>query len=143
RTLRQVPSRMLQGRALKSGDVLLEKSGGGEKSPVGFAVTFDSKSRSVCSNFIAALRPTSEADPRFAGLLMAAHYRSSKNVPFIKQTTGIQNLDGESYLAQHVAIPSKTEQSRLARELDESLNSVQGIRATLDRQQDLLFERRQ
>lgn len=142
-TMRQVPATALRSRLLQPGDVLLEKSGGGEKSPVGFAVTFYSEGRSVCSNFVAMLRPVRAADARFIGLLMAAHYRSRRNLPYIKQTTGIQNLDGEEYLAQNVMVPDRSEQSAIAEALDDSLAYTLSARSVLNRQLALLAERRQ
>jgi type I restriction enzyme, S subunit len=142
-TMRQVPASALRSRLLQPGDVLLEKSGGGEKSPVGFAVSFYSERRSVCSNFVAMLRPTREADARFVGLLMAAHYKGRQNIPYIKQTTGIQNLDGEEYLAQNVVTPNRSEQSAIAKALDDSLTYTLSARSVLKRQLALLAERRQ
>lgn len=142
-TLRQVPASMLRGRILNPGDVLLEKSGGGEKSPVGFAVTFNSTQRSICSNFVAVMRPASTTSPRYAGLLMAAMYKAGRNTPFVKQTTGIQNLDGEGYLAQQVSVPGHLQQEELSRRLDHNLDESNRIRGHLRSQTRLLQERRQ
>lgn len=40
-TIRAIENKALLNRTLKSGDLLIEKSGGGEKQPVGFVVLFD------------------------------------------------------------------------------------------------------
>ena len=89
-TQRSITSVERTRRNLRAGDVLIEKSGGGEGQPVGFAVRFDLSAQAVCSNFIARLRPASEIDPRYASVVMAAAYRSGLNIPYVKQTTGIK-----------------------------------------------------
>lgn len=142
-TRRHVPQSLRRGRLLKRGDVLLEKSGGGDKSPVGFAVGFDSRYESVCSNFVAVLRPTGGVHARYVGLLMAALYKSGRNIPFIKQTTGIQNLDMEAYLAQSVHIAESDKQRAVADYLDEERERVSRTSTKLQSQKRLLAERRQ
>ncbi|MFC8616583.1 restriction endonuclease subunit S [Micromonospora purpureochromogenes] len=142
-TMRSVPRNQYSSRALRSGDILLEKSGGGDSSPVGFAVSFDGPARSVCSNFIAALRPVSSTDARYLALLMAALYKARRNLPFIKQTTGIQNLDSSAYLSQKVWIPSKMEQVMIARGIDRELVDLNKTLRILRLQQQLLHERQQ
>src|SRR5699024_7040466 len=64
-TLRKVPFNERKGRILEKGDLLLEKSGGGEKSPVGFVVLYDRDEPAVCSNFIARLVLHPGMDSRF------------------------------------------------------------------------------
>ena len=52
-TVRHVSFSQQQGRLLKSGDLLIEKSGGGELQPVGTVVIYDHNNPDVCSNFVA------------------------------------------------------------------------------------------
>ena len=54
-TIRSVPPDKREGRLLRPGDLLLEKSGGGDKQPVGTVVLFDLDVPAVCSNFIARM----------------------------------------------------------------------------------------
>jgi len=142
-TWRNVARSAAQGRILRSGNVLLEKSGGGDQSPVGFAVTFDSGQKSVCSNFVAALRVAPNVHSRFACLILAALYQSSHNIPHIKQSTGIQNLDGNSYLAQEVNVPPLDQQIAIAVRFDRELGETLALRSAIDSQLSLLAERRQ
>ncbi|NQU37468.1 MAG: hypothetical protein HQ526_07740, partial [Actinobacteria bacterium] len=118
KTVRSVPASKSVPRMLRHGDVLLEKSGGTPDKPVGCAVSYDGDAPAVCSNFIAQLRPRPDTHPRYVGLLMAALYISRRNVPFVKQTTGIQNLDSSGYLGIRVAVPPKNQQMRIADFLD-------------------------
>jgi type I restriction enzyme S subunit len=141
-TVRSIDPGRLRSRTLRHGDVLLEKSGGGDKAPVGYAVSFNGVARSVCSNFVAALRPVPEVHQRYAGLLMAACYHAGHSIPFIKQTTGIQNLDGPAYLAQRVPVPPLRDQRKIAHDLDRSIDEHLSLADAIDSQLDLIAERR-
>ena len=52
-TIRSVTPKERAGRLLLRGDLLLEKSGGGETQPVGCVVLYDEAQSAVCSNFVA------------------------------------------------------------------------------------------
>ena len=60
-TFRSIDKEQRDSRSLREGDLLLEKSGGGDKMPVGRVVYVNSGQPAVCSNFIQALRPTKAA----------------------------------------------------------------------------------
>jgi type I restriction enzyme S subunit len=142
-TLRSVPADQLASRLLRPGDVLLEKSGGTGDKPVGCAVNYVADAAAVCSNFIAVLRPEQFVDSRFVGLLLAAHYQARLNAPFVKQTTGIQNLDSHGYLGLHVHVPNKAEQREIARGLEASLDLLNRRLSEARHQVALLREHRQ
>jgi len=142
-TVRNVLPAHRSRRLLAPGDVLLEKSGGTPTRPVGCAVTFMLDRPAVCSNFVAALRPVPEVDARWAGLLLAAKYQARLNAPFVKQTTGIQNLDSGEYLATHCLVPPRAEQVQIGRRAERLIDLVERRVHELDRQIDLLQERRQ
>ena len=117
-TLRHIESADLAKRSLTRGDLLLEKSGGGELQPVGAVVLYDSAISAVCTNFVARLRV---ADGFISKYLLALHfalYAMRINVRSIKQTTGIQNLDLASYFNELVPIPPFPEQNAIVRYLD-------------------------
>ena len=54
-TLRSVEQTARSKCLLRPGDILIEKSGGGESQPVGFTVVFDLDVEAICSNFVARL----------------------------------------------------------------------------------------
>jgi type I restriction enzyme S subunit len=117
-TYRSVKPRYAQTRRLQLGDLLLEKSGGGEKQPVGAVVVYDHYEPAVCSNFIARLAVSAGFDCRFLTYLHAALYAAQINTRSIKQSTGIQNLDSTSYLSELVGLPELAEQRAIATFLD-------------------------
>ena len=143
RTLRSVEPEALDKLALRSGDIVLEKSGGGEKQLVGRAVIFDGDELSVTSNFLARCRPSAEVEPAFVNYLLLAIYNSRGTFPHLKQSTGIQNLDLASFLNIRVRIPPLETQRRIAEFLDKNTARIDGLigkkRALLKR----LAEKRQ
>lgn len=115
---RNIAPSMLRQHQLRKGDLVLEKSGGSMDQPVGSVALFNLSARTVCSNFNARLQLDSYVDPRFACYLMNSLYWSGFTRQFIKQTTGIQNLDADAFLAQHCRLPPLNAQRRIADFLD-------------------------
>ena len=140
-TLRSVEPGALRKRKLLPGDLLLEVSGGGEKQPVGAVVLYDNKQPSVCSNFVAQLRPSEGFDPRFLTYLHAALYSTRVNVRSIKQSIGIQNLDKASYLNEAAGFPPVPEQHAIAEFLDRETAKLDAlitkVREATDRLKEL------
>ena len=117
-TIRAIPPNQRRNRVLKYGDLLLEKSGGGERQPVGVVMLFDHETPAVCSNFIARMSVKDGYDPFFLTFLFSALYSIRLNTRSIKQTTGIQNLDSFAYLNEYVTLPPIAEQRAIAAYLD-------------------------
>jgi len=135
RTLRAVDTETFDKVALRPGDLVMEKSGGGEKQLVGRTVLFDDTRPSVCSNFLARCRPAAGIDPAYLNYLMLAIYVGRGTYPHIKQSTGIQNLDLGSYLDTRVSIPEWATQQRIARFLDEKTARIDAL---IEKKQALL-----
>jgi type I restriction enzyme S subunit len=105
-TLRSVELNQFLNRRVKKGDILLERSGGGEKSPVGCAVfVTEDIPNLVSSNFVSRIRAIGDVNPEYLSLVFIAMYVSGMQRPHSSQTTGIQNLDTESYF--QVEIPDR------------------------------------
>jgi len=117
-TLRAVPRRERVARELKPGDLLIEKSGGGEKQLVGCVVSFDHRFEAVTSNFVARMRTAPGMCSRYWAYAHASMYSGRLNYPSIKQTTGIQNLDTAAYLNERFVYPPFDEQCTIADFLD-------------------------
>ncbi|MET8713370.1 hypothetical protein ABZV52_09430 [Streptomyces sp. NPDC004735] len=116
--LRSVDASSFRNHQLKPGDLVLEKSGGGEKQPVGMAVLFEGPGKAVCSNFCARVSPERDVDPRYLTYVFAAAYGQGLTQSAIKQTTGIQNLDAGAFFSASWAYPGLDEQRRIADFLD-------------------------
>jgi len=139
-TIRAIPSGARNRRLLRKGDLLIEKSGGGEQQPVGNVVLFQHEVPAVCSNFVARLPVADGCDPRYVAYLFRALYTEGKNVPHIKQTSGIQNLDSESYLNELAWLPSRDTQAAIANFLDQQTAGIDALIAEKKRLVERLQE---
>lgn len=141
-TLRRISPDEGVGRILEKGDLLLEKSGGGEKSPVGFVVIYDRDAPAVCSNFVARIVVRRGFDSRFWNYVHSSNYSRRLTQRSIKQATGIQNLDQSSYLNELAVFPSIAEQHAIADFLDLETAEINAFIADQERLIELLTERR-
>ncbi len=141
-TLRSIESRVAAARGLRAGDLLLEKSGGGENQPVGAVVHYDKDIQAVCSNFVARMVIAPGYDPRFMTFLHASLYALRINTRHIKQSTGIQNLDSASYFSEAIGLPSEPEQRTIAAFLDRKTARFDALVAKKERLIELLQEQR-
>lgn len=142
-TLRNLAPREVAGRLLQPGDLLLEKSGGGDKQLVGAVVLWENPTRAISANFIAKMTPRAGFDPRFLCNVHNALYAMRVNYRSIKQTTGIQNIDSGQYLAELVAFPPYEEQVRIAAFLDHETAKIDALIDEQKRLIELLKEKRQ
>ncbi len=92
---------------LRENDLLIEKSGGGDKTPVGRVVKFSLPIKAITSNFISKI--SAKENIILSDYLLQIFYCLNivrYNILSIKQTTGIQNLDMNHYLSNKIYIPS-------------------------------------
>lgn len=142
-TMRSVPEQQRQGRLLQFGDLLLEKSGGGDLQPVGAVVAYDHDIPAVNSNFIAKMQVAEGYDPFYLTYLHTHLYAIRLNTRSVKQTTGIQNLDSDQYLSEVVALPPLPEQTAIAAYLGSQDQIVNRFIRAKRRMIDLLNEQKQ
>jgi type I restriction enzyme, S subunit len=128
-------------RSARNGDLIVEKSGGGERQPVGRVVLNDAAEPVVPTNFAARLRPGRGIDSRFICYLMASLYAGGRTAAVIKQTTGIQNLDLEAFLDTQVKLPVEACQRSIADFLDAETARIDALTAKKKRLQTVLDER--
>lgn len=122
-TFRNISHDEKKKHLLEKGDILLERSGGGEKQPVGFTAIYDDDKDAVCSNFISRLNPKKDFNGFFLNYLFAAMYFNRENLKYINQTTGIQNLDSD-YLEQIYPLPPLGEQIKISKFLKEKTKII-------------------
>jgi type I restriction enzyme S subunit len=116
-TYRKISLSERRRRILSPGDLLIEKSGGGDQQLVGAVVLYEHDTAAVCSNFVARMPTAPGFDPQFLTYLHLALYARRISRRSIKQTTGIQNLDMSEYMREKVAVPAVGEQSTIATHL--------------------------
>jgi type I restriction enzyme, S subunit len=142
-TRRSYSESEISSKALKEGDLIIEKSGGGEKQPVGRIVKFKLDEPSLCSNFLCILRPDqSKVLPHFGAYLLYSLWDCREVEKHIKQTTGIQNLDSSSYLDVHISLPSIDFQKVVSDYLDRETTQIVNLIAAKEQMLTLLEEKR-
>jgi type I restriction enzyme, S subunit len=130
-------------KQLKIGDLIIEKSGGGDNQPVGRTIIFDLPEPATCSNFLEIIRPNQNILlTKFGCYLMYSLWASRYVEKHIKKTTGIQNLDSESYFDQHVLLPPLEVQKRIADYLDSETTQIDALILEKERMLKLLEEKR-
>jgi type I restriction enzyme S subunit len=142
-TIRNVTDKERTGRLLSKGELLLEKSGGGESQPVGCVVLYDDARPAVCSNFVARVVPGPSQNSSYWRYVHAAAYAVRLTVGSINQTSGIQNLDQARYFNEYAAFPPHAEQRAIATFLDRETAKIDALVEEQRRLIELLKEKRQ
>ena len=131
-----VEVKKFEKRRLQFGDIILEKSGGGPKQPVGRVALFDKNDGLFSfSNFTSAIRvknPT-ELDFRFLHKHLFWTYLSGVTEGMQSHSTGIRNLDGNAYKSIQIAIPPLPEQHRIVAILDEAFDGIATAKANAEK----------
>lgn len=122
-----VEERQFQSRELSRGDLILEKSGGGPKQPVGRVILFNLDADDFSfSNFTSRIRvnDVSEIDSEFLKYYLHFVYLSGGTETMQRHSTGIRNLSLEEYKQIIVTYPPLTEQRRIIALLDQAFAAI-------------------
>ncbi|MCP9816374.1 restriction endonuclease subunit S [Synechococcus sp. GreenBA-s] len=132
----EVEAKKFEKRRLQFGDIILEKSGGGPKQPVGRVVLFAKQDGEFSfSNFTAALRvrDPGEVDFRYLHKFLHWAYLSGVTEAIQSHSTGIRNLNGDAYKAILFTYPPLAEQRRIVALLDEAFAGLATAKANAER----------
>lgn len=119
-------------RKLKYGDIILEKSGGGPKQPVGRVVIFDKKEGDFSfSNFTSVIRikNQTEVDFNFLHRFLVYEYISGATEKMQSHSTGIRNLKFDEYKDIEIPLPPLPEQQRIVSILDRAFEAIDKAKA--------------
>lgn len=142
-TMRNITAKELEGRLLSQGSLLIEKSGGGDATPVGRVVRFNYEDKATCSNFVHFVTVDESHNSDFLYYYFYAMYANKENLLYFNQTTGIQNLKVGEYLGQAIFIPTYDEQQAIASYLDKKCGKINGAIDVQKKKIDLLNELKQ
>lgn len=143
--MRSINKSKVQSKRLHYGDIILEKSGGTEKTPVGRVVFCDESIENdiyLCNNFTQTMRANQVVGyPRYVFYFMWYLHYSGKTDLLQNKTTGIRNLQLKSYLNEELPLPPLDEQRRIAAVLDNVSDLIAKRRAQLDKLDELVKAR--
>lgn len=113
-----VEERFFGSKKLEHGDIVVERSGGGPKQPVGRVALFSppDEGNYFSSNFTTTLRVLDRKtfDPNYVALYLHALYMDGATETLQRATTGIRNLDWAEYLNFEIPAIPLSEQNYLA-----------------------------
>jgi type I restriction enzyme S subunit len=123
---RSITTRQLDSRKLEVGDLLLEKSGGGPKTPVGrVGLVKTLAGLSVCSNFMQLMRPRkNDILPTYLHYFLNHFHVSGRTEDLQSNSTNIRNLKTTEYMELEIPVPPLEEQKRIVALLDEATARV-------------------
>ncbi len=99
--MRNINKDDLTNKYLKKGDIILEKSGGSDKQPVGRVVYFDGPDDTyLFNNFTGLLRVKEQKEwlPKYVFWSLYASYKQGKTRQFENKTTGLHNLQSDAFV---------------------------------------------
>ena len=119
---RKISKKNINEKYLRSGDIIIEKSGGSDKFPVGRVVYFDGPDKTyLFNNFTGVLRVKDQQmwHPRYVFYSLFSNYRRGGTRAFENRTTGLHNLKTDDYVSKYeVAGRDYEEQITICEKLD-------------------------
>ena len=117
---RSITARQLDSRKLEEGDLLLEKSGGGPKTPVGrVGLVKRLPGLSVCSNFMQLMRPRKkDVLPVYLHYFLNHFHVAGHTEDLQNNSTNIRNLKTTEYMDVAIPLPPLVEQKNIVARMD-------------------------
>lgn len=119
--LRDMGEKDISAKYLSYGDIIIEKSGGSEKQPVGRVVFFEGEEKKyLFNNFTSVLRvKNNECYPKYLFYALYFNYHIGGTTTYQNKTTGLHNLQLDAYLNSFdVILPPFEEQVKKTKILD-------------------------
>ena len=101
---RTITKKNIDEKFLREGDIIIEKSGGSDKFPVGRVIYFDGPSNTyLFNNFTGLLRVQDQEKwfPKYVFYSLYGNYRRGGTRPFENKTTGLHNLKTDDYVSRY------------------------------------------
>ena len=110
---RQIVKKSISEKLLRYGDIIIEKSGGSDKQPVGRVVFFEGENNKyLFNNFTGLLRVRDfcKWNPKYIFYSLFSNYANGGTIPFENRTTGLHNLQTDSYVNSVMIVERKIEE---------------------------------
>lgn len=138
-TIRNYNSSEIFNKSLRIGDLLIEKSGGGDKTPVGRTVVYRLPYNALFANFMDCIRLKDTYNIEFAKYVFFALYKRGVTNLYFNQTTGLQNLNMSKYFREvKLPFPKYNIQREIADYLDSKCAEIDSAIADKKKQLEIL-----
>ena len=142
---RTITKKKIEEKYLRKGDIIIEKSGGSDKQPVGRVIYFDGPDDTyLFNNFTGLLRVRNREKwyPRYVFYSLFANYRKGGTKPYENNTTGLHNLKTDDYVSRYeVKETHITRQIEVCNQLDRVFSIVKMRQIELQKLDDLVKAR--
>ena len=142
---RTITKKNIADKFLRKGDIIIEKSGGSDKFPVGRVIYFDGEEKTyLFNNFTGLLRVKNQDDwyPKYVFYSLYANYKRGGTRAFENKTTGLHNLKTDDYVSRYeVAEIDKTEQILICEKLNKLYEIIKLRRQELQLLDELIKAR--
>lgn len=128
---------------IKQGSILIEKSGGGEKVPVGRVIYAKKDIEAYYTNFVQGIKIIKN-NSNYIYYCLSAIHKNKLHMNFVKQTTGLQNFEFNKFSTNFLLpIPDIDSQKNISEYLDELNLKVDKKIEIIKKQIELLKEYKQ
>ncbi|MBR0455050.1 MAG: restriction endonuclease subunit S [Firmicutes bacterium] len=142
---RTITKKNIAEKYLRTGDIIIEKSGGSDKQPVGRVIYFDgSENTFLFNNFTGLLRVKDQNVwvPKYVFYSLFANYRKGGTRPFENKTTGLHNLKTDDYVSRYVVNDATyNDQINICSNLDRIWRIIQLKKEELEKLDELIKAR--
>ena len=124
---RTITKKNINDKFLRKGDIIIEKSGGSDKFPVGRVVYFDGEENTYLFNNFTGLLRVKNQDvwyPRYVFYSLLANYKRGGTRAFENKTTGLHNLKTDDYVSRYEIVEADIEEQI---SICEKLDKLYGI----------------
>ncbi|MBJ6720331.1 MAG: restriction endonuclease subunit S [Rhizobiaceae bacterium] len=129
--IRRLKNSSIEKRRLRTGDILVEVSGGGPDQAVGRTVLITNEVLSadqncdfVCTNFFRFCRPNKNINTSYLNWYLQHFYSVGGTETLQGGSNNLRNLRFPDYIAQQIPIAPLNEQYRIVRKIEELLSEL-------------------
>ncbi len=142
---RTITKKNIDNKFLRRGDIIIEKSGGSDKQPVGRVIYYDGPDNTYLFNNFTGLLRVKNRDiwcPRYVFYSLFANYKRGGTRTFENKTTGLHNLKTDNYVSRYeVTEINKEEQILVCNKLDKLYGIIKRRRQELQLLDELIKAR--
>ena len=137
---REITDKKITQKKLEFNDLLLERSGGGPKQPVGRVVLFNKKEGTyLFGNFIQRLRANTDLIlPKFLYYNLFAKYLNGETESMQNNTTNLRNLRYDNFINTAILVPSLPEQQKIVSKLDKQMEQIEMMKKEAEKAMESL-----
>ena len=142
---RIITKKNIDNKFLRKGDIIIEKSGGSDKFPVGRVIYFNGDENTyLFNNFTGLLRVKNQEQwfPKYVFYSLFANYKRGGTRIYENKTTGLHNLKTDDYVSRYEVVDmNKKQQVLICERLDKLCEIIKLRKKELQLLDDLIKAR--